>query len=320
MKYVFIINPVAGKGNIQEQFAKEVEEYFAKNGGEYEIYYTSAQGEAMAYSRKLAESGVELRIYACGGEGTAFEVLNGTYGFDNVSLGVVPCGSANDFISYFSDKALFLDVPALIDGEEILIDLIKAGDKYAMNSCSVGMDAMVASHMSKFKKWPFVSGKMAYVLALFYTFFTRMGVRLKISVDNGRKTIERKALFAVVANAPYYGGGFYPTPKAEPFDSILDYCVVNVVSRLKILTLLKKYRAGEHVDLDICTIGNAETVEVVAERKVPINMDGEIIYADNARFEIIKNATKVILPRTISSAWRDKSGQMPVAVSAKEEK
>ena len=314
MKYVFIVNPTAGKGKVQIPFVNSVKDYFAKNSGEYEIFYTSKQGEAMEYSKKLAESGEELRIYACGGEGTAYEVLNGVCGYNNVSLGVVPCGSANDYISYYSDKELFLDVPALIDGDELEVDLIKCGDRYALNSCSIGMDAMVASHMSKFKKWPFVSGKAAYVLAIIYTFFSKMGVSLKISIDNGEKNIQQKALFAVVANAPYYGGGFYPTPAAEPFDEKLDFSVISAVSRLRILSLLDKYRAGTHVNLDICKIGTCEKVEVEADRVVPINMDGEISYSDKATFEIVKKGIKLVLPKTISSVWLNKARQEKVCL------
>ena len=200
MKYVFIINPVAGKKTKQSDFAADVKSYFDKNGGDYEVYFTTERFDAMRYAQKLAQSGEEIRIYACGGEGTAFEVLNGIVGFSNVSMGVVPCGSANDFISYFSDKTLFLDVPSQVDGEEIEIDLIKVGEKYAMNSCSVGMDAMVAANMSKFKSWPFVNGKTAYVLALLYTLFSKLGVNLRVSLNNGEKVIKKKALFAVVAS------------------------------------------------------------------------------------------------------------------------
>lgn len=309
MKYVFIINPVAGKGSKQVPFADAVKEYFSMHGGDYEIYFTKEQGDAKSYTRSLAQSGDKLRIYACGGEGTAFEVLNGAYGYDNVSIGVVPCGSANDFISYFSDRELFLDVASLVDGDELEIDLIKSGDNYALNSCSVGMDAMVASHMSKFKRWPLVSGKMAYVLALVYTVFSRIGVNLKVSIDGGVKKIKKKALFAVVANAPYYGGGFYPTPDAKPFDGVLDYSVISVVSRLRMFTLLDKYRAGTHVDLDICNIGKATTVTVEADREVPMNMDGEIFWVKKVDFEIVKKAIKLILPKTVSAVWLEKSGQ-----------
>jgi YegS/Rv2252/BmrU family lipid kinase len=305
MKCYFVINPIAGKKQKQQVFADNVREFFAKNGGEYEIYYTSKQGDAREYAKSLAQSGEKIKIFACGGEGTAFEVLNGIVGYDNVSLGVVPCGSANDFIKYFSEHEMFLDVPSQIDGEEFEIDLIKVGDYYAINSCSVGMDAMVGANMTKFKNLPLVSGKMSYVLALLYTLFSKLGVNLKVVLDGGKKTITKKALFAVIANAPYYGGGFYPTPAAKPFDEQLDFSVISVIPRLKILSLLKKYRAGTHVGLPICDIGRCEAAVIEADRSVPVNMDGEIIFTKKIEFEIVKKAIKLILPKNVAALWKE---------------
>ena len=303
MKYVFIINPIAGKKKKQPVFSSAVEEYFGKNGGDYEIYYSKCNGDAGNYAKKIAESGEKVWIFACGGEGTAFEVLNGIIGFDNVSIGVVPCGSANDFITYFSDKKLFFDVENQIKGSEVLLDLIKVGDYYAMNSCSVGMDAMVAANMSKFKRWPLVSGSMAYVFALVYTLFSKLGVKLKLKFDNSDKIIENKSLFAVIANAPFYGGGFYPTPNANPFDGILDFSIVSVVSRFKILSLLKSYREGKHTNFDFCNIGVCNSAVIDAEKEVPLNMDGEIIFTKHAEFEIVKKAVKLILPKSVYDVW-----------------
>lgn len=313
MKYAFVINPAAGKQKVQEPFARAVQEYFAQNGGDYEIYYTAAPGDAKAYANRLAQSGEAFRIYACGGEGTAFEVLNGIVGFPNVSLGVVPCGSANDFISYFSNREIFLDLPAQIAGEALEIDLIRVGEYYALNSCSIGLDAMVAANMSKFKSWPLVSGKMAYVLALLYTLFGKLSVGLTVSVDQGREVIRQKSLVAVVANAPYYGGGFYPAPFAKPFDGTLDYSVIAKVSRLKILSLLKAYRAGTHIHHDLCKYGVCKRISIVADRTVPLNMDGEIIYIKEADFEIVPKACRLILPRTISTVWRERAAEKQVA-------
>ncbi len=308
MKYAFVINPIAGKKKAQEPFARAVKEYFAENEGDFEIFYTDRQGAAEKYARELALTGQEVRIYACGGEGTAYEVLNGIVGFENAALGVVPCGSANDFITYFSEKTLFLDVPDQIAGEVFDIDLIQVGDRYAINSCSVGLDAMVAANMSKFKKLPFVSGQMAYVLSLLYTLFGKMGINLKVDANKGERKIEKNSLFAVVANAPFYGGGFYPTPDANPFDGHLNYSVVSSVSRLKILSLLDKYRKGEHLKLDICDYGDCENITVSADKKVPLNMDGEIVFVKNATFNIVKKAGRLILPKSIAKVWKEKTG------------
>lgn len=307
MKYSFVINPVAGKRQKQTEFVKSIKDYFAENSGEYEIFYTAKQGDAKNYAEKLAKKGEVCRIYACGGEGTAFEVLNGIIGYDNISLGVVPCGSANDFISYFSDREIFMDVAAQIDGDEFGIDLIKVGENYAMNSCSVGMDAMVAANMSKFKNLPFVSGKMAYILSTVYTLFSKIGVNLKIILDEGKKKISKKSLFAVIANAPFYGGGFNPTPAANPFDNELDFSVISVVSRLRILSLIKKYKEGTHINLDCCEYGRCKSAVIEADREVPLNMDGEIIYTKKIDFSVVEDGVKLILPKTISEVWKNKT-------------
>lgn len=315
MKYYFVINPVAGKRTKQETFANDVKDFFEKNGGKFEIFYTTKPNDGKFFAEKVAKSGEKARIYACGGEGTAFEVLNGIVGYNNVSLGLVPCGSANDFITYFSDRDVFLDVASQINGEEVELDLIKVGNRYAINSCSVGMDAAVAANMKKFKNLPFVSGKTAYVLSLIYTLFSRLGVNLTITLDNGLKTISKKALFAVIGNAPYYGGGFMPTPFANPFDGALDYSVISVVSRPRILTLLKKYRAGTHINLKCSEYGTCEKAVIESVKEVPLNMDGEIIFTKKAEFQIVKNGVKLLLPKTISKAWKEKINKLSMAGS-----
>lgn len=61
MKYIFIINPTAGKGKVQSLFAEKVNEYFKENGGDYEIYYTSAAYDALKYSKNLPKA---VKTYA----------------------------------------------------------------------------------------------------------------------------------------------------------------------------------------------------------------------------------------------------------------
>ena len=137
MRYLFFINPVAGKGGYQETLRSDMEEYFKKNGGEFKICTTSYSGEAEEVARKEAMTGERIRMFACGGEGTCYEVLNGIVGYDNVELGVIPCGSANDFLKFFDNTDPFYDISAQISGEMIPMDIIKAGDSYCLNGCSV---------------------------------------------------------------------------------------------------------------------------------------------------------------------------------------
>ncbi len=300
MRYVFYVNPAAGKGDSQEGIINSIKNYFADKAEEFKIHITKAIGDAKAQARREAETGDDIRMFACGGEGTVFEVLNGIVGYKNVELGVIPCGSANDFLKFFESRDSFLDIAEQIDGESMEIDLIKAGDKYCLNGCSVGMDAVVARDMSIFKKWPLVSGSLAYNLAIVKTFLGKLGITADISVD-GEPPQRKNCLFAVIANAPYYGGGYKGAPEAVPFDNKLDFTLVDKISKLKILKFLGLYKKGEHKKLDCCTLKNCTSMEFTAEKPIPVNLDGEIIESTNMKFELVKGAVKFVLPKGIAN-------------------
>ncbi len=66
-----------------------------------------------------------VRLYACGGDGTLNEVVNGAAGHANAAVTHFPGGSGNDFIKIFSDPAAFRSLPRLLDAEEATFDLIR---------------------------------------------------------------------------------------------------------------------------------------------------------------------------------------------------
>lgn len=295
MKNVFIINPVAGKGNLQNGIIDSIKEYFSGKKEEFEIYISKKRSDAEEFAKKLALSGERYNIFACGGEGTFYEVLNGAIGHDNVSLGVIPCGSANDFLKHFKNRNAFLDIAAQVGGSKTKMDVIKAGDRYCINGCSVGMDAIVARDMSIFKNWPLVSGKMAYNLAIIKTFIKKIGVKIKITLDDG-KPFDANCLFAVVANAPYYGGGYMAAPGALPDDGRLNFTLVDTISKLKVPGFLKRYEKGAIKDLSYCKLDFCEKMSFTADKLTPVNLDGEIIESKSMDFSIIKKAVSFIVP------------------------
>lgn len=301
MRYVFYINPTAGKGNLQDGIISSIEDYFKDKETEYKIHITKSAGDAKLSAESEAETGDKLRIFACGGEGTVFEVLNGVVGYDNVELGVIPCGSANDFLKFFYFKNEFFDISAQVDGNSVEMDLIKAGDYYCLNGCSVGMDAVVARDMNIFKRWPLVTGSFAYTLAIVKTFLSKkLGITANISVD-GSKPELTDCLFAVIANAPYYGGGYKGAPNAVPYDNKLDFTLVNCIPRLKIPKFLSLYKNGEHKILDYCTLKNCTSMEFSASKPIPVNLDGEIIEVTDMKFELVKKGVKFIVPTHVKN-------------------
>ncbi len=300
MKHIFFINPTAGKGNLQQSIIDKIKTYFSGKAIDFEIYLTKCRGDAEKIANKFAKTGEKICVYACGGEGTVYEILNGIIGFDNVSLGVIPCGSANDFLKYFTSKESFFDISSQIDGETVCMDVIKAGDRYCLNGCSVGMDAMVARDMSIFKNFPLVSGKAAYKLAIVKTFFSKIGVKIKLCID-GKLPQIKHCLFAVIANAPYYGGGYMAAPKAVPNDGKLNFTLVNVISRIKVPAFLKKYEQGNFDNLNYCTTAECSEMEFNSDIPIPVNLDGEIIETTSMKFKIVKNAVKFIIPKGVKA-------------------
>lgn len=301
MRNVFIINPAAGKGLKQPEIAAAIKKYYSSHTGEYKIVYTAGPGDAGRLAAEEAAIPGEVRIFACGGEGTSFEVLNGIAGHENVTLGVIPCGTANDFLKFFkAGNAPFLDIEAQLAGGAVRMDIIKAGEYYCLNGCSAGMDAMVADDMKLFKRWPLVSGRAAYDLAIVKNFFKKLGVEIEISLD-GQSTGKVRCLFAAVANAPYYGGGYMGAPNAVPYDGELDFTRVDVISRLRVPKFLNIYKKGGQGSLNYCHMQRCRVMEFSAKTKIPVNLDGEIIYADKMRFEIVPDALKFWLPAEIFS-------------------
>lgn len=296
MKYLFLINPAAGKGKYQSEIADEIKKYFNGRAEDFEIAFTEFRGDAEQRAKRAAESGEKVRIFAAGGEGTAYEAANGIRGFDNAELGVIPCGTANDFLKYFGSSEPFKSIEAQVNGKAYPIDLIEAGGRLCLNGCSVGMDAMVARDMNLYKRLPAVSGSAAYKLAVMRNFFTpKLGVELSVSVDGGAYK-KGRWLFAVIANAPYYGGGYKGAPSAVPNDGILDFTCVEAIPHLKIPKFLSLYKRGEFSELSYCSQQKCREMSFIAERPLPVNRDGEITEETEMKFSLCPAALRFVVP------------------------
>lgn len=311
MKYVFFINPAAGKGKGPEILVPAIKNYF-KDNKNYEIVITSAPGDAKAQAEEIAKRGEELTFFACGGDGTFYEVLNGACKYENVNFGVIPCGSGNDFLKFFGPNEKFLDVAAQIEGKALPMDAIKTDEGYCMNLCNLGMDAVVADNMRYYKHLPFVSGSLAYKLAIVKVFLGKLGQKAKIWVD-GKLLGTYDCLFAVCANGPVYGGGYKSAPNASPMDGKLNWLIVEKISKLKILKFIKMYEKGLHENFPFCHLGECETMEIECEKAEPVSFDGEIVHKEKVIYKLARGAVKFVLPRGIFEQFDKKTA---VAVEA----
>lgn len=303
MRHVFILNPVAGKNHKALEIRDTIEKYFSQHPEmQYSIYLTDKKGAATDIARQESMSDDCVRIYACGGDGTLQETANGIpVGSNRVELAVIPCGSGNDYVRLFGGKEAFLDVRDIIEGSAVTVDALACGDMLSLNIAAIGMDAAVADKMQKYKHLPGVNGSMAYNLAIADVFFHPIGDDMEIEISGEEGTIHRagRYLMTLAANGRFYGGGYMGAPNAVEDDGILDFTLVKSVPKLKIPTILGRYKNGQHEELDCVEHLRGYSMRVKSTKPTVCTVDGECFKTDAIEFKIIPSAYRFVLPASI---------------------
>ncbi len=279
MKHLFIINPAAGKRENTHRLEADIRGL----EWDWEIVYTAKSGDACRYARAAAETGAPVRIYACGGDGTLNEVVNGAAGYPNAAVTNVPIGTGNDFLKIFGpdSKALFSDLRALGQGTQAPFDLMDCNGKLGIGVVCAGVDARIAADVHRYKSLPLVRGIGAYILSLLVNVLFK-GITRPTAVKMGELNSRGETAIICICNGRYYGGGFMPVGEAMPDDGVLDMLVVPKVSRLTFFRLVKQYATGHYRDypeLIYAHHGQKITYASLDGRDVVTVVDGEVMRA-----------------------------------------
>lgn len=303
----FIINPAAGKTDRTLSIRAAVEAAFRNRPQPWRISVSAAPGDCVRLARRACEGGADVRLYACGGDGTLNEVVCGAAGFQNAAVTHYPCGSGNDFIKIFSAPAAFRDLGRLIDGAEAEFDLIQVGERgeggCSLNICSVGFDARIAADMNRYKSLPLLSGHGAYVLSAGLNLIKGLHAPYRVELDTG-ESFDRRQTLVCILNGRWYGGGFNPVPEAEPDDGMLEVLLVRAVSRFTAAAVIGSYKKGRYADYPrLIEHYRCRAVTIHTPRPTTANLDGEIIQWDGAlTFRLAEERVRFVYPRGL--VWR----------------
>ena len=300
MKHIFIINPAAGKDNSFENIKQRLEQ--KKLEVDYELYETQAPGDATAYIRAYCETHPEpVRFYACGGDGTLNEVVNGVVGFEHASMGCYPCGSGNDFVKYYGGKKVFWDLDELLNAPEEYIDLMRVGNKYAINATHFGFDSAVAETMMKVRRKKIIGGSNAYTTGVVVGLFKAMKNPCKVTVDGELLNPAGNILLCTIANGQYVGGAFRCAPRSLDNDGLLEVCLVKPLSHLTFISLIKYYTAGTHLDdprfEKYLEYRRGKKIEIEAPEGFVYSFDGELIRQNRFTVEVVPQAIRFAVPQ-----------------------
>ena len=286
-----IVNPIAGgkSGRKIKKTLSTVEKYLQKNKIEYKVFPSKYKGHAQILTDEVINSGAD-NIIVMGGDGTIHEVINGFSNFDNVSLGIIPCGTGNDFVSSLNiplDPITALEI--ILNGNTKFVDYMQMPTVRGINIIGMGIDVDVLVKYSKLKN----KNKLGYAWCLIKTLMNFEYSNFKATVDGVEK--EYCSFIAAIANGKQYGGGIEICPPANPLDSNMDFLVVNQIPKNKILGKLIKLLGGKIMSFPETEHITCKKIKIETPTPYTIQVDGELYNDIPFEVELISNQLKVFV-------------------------
>lgn len=296
MKHVFIVSSQIKKRK-RINFYDNIHAIYKNQ--EYVIRETTYSGHAKDIAKEMTSNNEYIRLYACGGDGTLHQIINGIQDFSKVEVAVIPLGTGNDFVKSFSPltKKDFINLYNYQHDSTNSCNLLEVNGHYAINTASVGLDVKIAKNVEYFKFFSFLGSSVPYYLGLLYSMLHSLSSFYKIKINN--QIVQDDFVFIVCGNGKYYGGGYCPVPDAKIDDNRMDICLIKKVTRRKILTLSHKYKTGRHVEYeDLVSIYQANSLEILSPSKqLTLNLDGELETVDSLYIRLANTNVKIVLPK-----------------------
>jgi diacylglycerol kinase (ATP) len=297
-RFLAIVNPAAGGGRAAK-FAGDALARLKAGGLRVDVIASSGPGHVSQLAAEACAQGYR-KFLAVGGDGTAHEIINGAYSYNestrHIELGFLPLGTGNSFLRDFTSKGAESSIEALIAGKKRSVDLLRlrysAGTIYSFNLLSLGFTADVGALTNRVFK-PF--GHFGYLLGVFVRVVQLKRRGFKMRCDSDRDWDERPSLFLTFNNSKYTGGTMMIAPDADPSDGFIEYVRWGPIGRLGLLRMLPRLYDGTHTDHVLAETRRVKRVEFALEGPVDVMIDGEILSLDCKCLDILPGAMDVCI-------------------------
>jgi diacylglycerol kinase (ATP) len=269
-------------------------------GWDIDVKVSESAGHATVLAKEAAISGARV-VFACGGDGTVNEVVNGLVGSDS-ALAVIRGGTSNVFAGEIGvpgqlEKALGV----LVDGGLRRFDLGMAGGRYFLMMAGIGFDASAVRHVSDRVKRPL--GVAAYYLSAVLELGRYRSHRVDLRIDGAEH--EEDLYWLVLGNTRSYAGVIDITSRALADDGYLDayqfghHGLPWMIANFLFFALRRgKWARG-------VTFRRLRELEI-SSPGVPVQVDGEYLGETPMVFRIAPQALSVLLPKGRSLAMLGK--------------
>lgn len=256
-----------------------------------DVLDTEGPGHATRLARDAAAAGVRA-VFACGGDGTVNEVVNGLAGTD-CALGVLRGGMGNVFakeagISRRPERAL----AAQLNGDRRRFDLGKAGERYFLLMAGVGLDAEVVRAVPE--GWKRRLGSTSYALWALKMLPGYRPTLTELTLDGGPR--EAGLFWLLLGNTRSYGGIADIAAHAVVDDGCLDaYLFEGGGFAWEALTFLKLATRRHHGARGV-SFSRVKRLTIETPG-LAVQADGEYLGRTPMTFSVEPRALDVLLPR-----------------------
>jgi diacylglycerol kinase (ATP) len=291
-EWVFIVNPIAGNG-FAKTIVPKLEEMIQKHNVDAEIVFTERSGHATELSEEYLERGFRY-IIAVGGDGTFNEMSRPLINKNDVTAGIIPAGTGNDFIQIlgFPNRFGEKEWDIFFNRNVIAMDAGTCNGMIFLNGMGLGFDAQVAAENytepGKVKR----GSKYKYIWHIVKTLLFFKEKRMTVVTGTGKH--ETDCFINTIAVGRRFAGGFYLTPKAIANDGLLDVCMIKKLSLFERFSILLKVPEGKHTSDKRVNYYQTRDINLEFQEVVPFHVDGEIYFSNKFNVKIQREALKII--------------------------
>ncbi len=284
-----ILNPSAG-GKQGEKILKalfEIETRLKERDVAYRVHYATVKGQTKELTKTLIDQGA-TDLVIMGGDGTLHAAINGFHSFEKVNMGIIPCGTGNDFayaLGIPKDPVKAIDL--IVDGTPKHTDFMQMPTVRGLNVIGMGIDVEVLKRYSKLKK----KTKWGYTKCLIKTLFKFKPFDFDAKINGEAKPYN--SFIAAVANGSVFGGGIPICPIAKVDDQNLNFVAVKGINKIALIGAFLKLKAGKILKFKQTTHLLTQDIKVETKHPYTVNVDGELYENIPFEIQIVSNTLKI---------------------------
>ncbi len=303
-KWLVIVNPNAGVKKGSRDWPK-ILPMLKDEGLDFEYLLTEHRNHANQITIDRIGKGFR-NIIVVGGDGTMNEVVNGiflqqTVPTEEITLGMIPVGTGNDWCRTFSIPFDYKEaIKILKKKNSVLQDTGRISYfkkevhqiRYFMNIAGMGYDALVAKKTNVLKDKGH-GGPFTYFYFIFTSLLQFVFPEAIIEVDD--EPVFKGEIFSMnVGICKYNGGGMMQVPFAIPDDGLFDVTLIRKAPKWMVIRYARKLYDGTLVKLDFVKTFRGKSVRIRSTARIYLEADGESLGHSPFVFEMLPRSLRVV--------------------------